>query len=585
MLVVMTTLIFVSFRIFSRFAAKFSAIKRIVIHTTDWDVGPWELARFDVAPNHISNTGCLLPGSRILTEVGYQDIEKLKPGDTVIGPTTHESVEVTHNHLRDIDEYIYKLSFALENTGSVSATYEHPFLVWRSPICDAPQKKDYCTTYSCRTRKYHKSRLTRSPVCAGDNLTAFDIKEALEWIPASKLKVGDFSALYLGSHSKTTGLNRDLLYVCGWYLAEGWTDTRSDSVSLAFNALTEFHYLEEVAAIVNAYGYPTRYRIRGSVAELTISGKFYKKVIDKVIFGLRSHTKFLSSEFMESSIEDQSALLKGYILGDGNERDDSVRISTVSEYLAHQMFILFARQGHIPSKLKGRPEREATILGRVVSCQQEYIVSYRKDSRYSLGFIADDYLLFPIKEIEKVHYQGPVCNLTVDKEEAYIVNSISTHNCPGITYHELIMPDGGVYKTLPYVEVSWHVGAWNPGSVAIAMSYKVSNEDGKDTYGPTREALKSTIIRAGELCLKFKLNPKQVVGHRELKGTGWFFKKGSRRLRKTCPGLQVNLDHLRRKVAVYMQLKLREKDLYWGKIDGIFGARSMKALNRWEDVP
>ena len=160
-------------------------------------------------------------------------------------------------------------------------------------------------------------------------------------------------------------------------------------------------------------------------------------------------------------------------------------------------------------------------------------------------------------------------------------NHISDTGCPAITYHDVIMKTGVVFHTLPYKEVSWHAGGYNSGSVAVALMYRCTDpETQKDRFHPTTNALKALVSHCGKLCLRFNLTPDRVLGHRELFGTGWFRNKhGSKRLRKTCPGLKINLDVLRKNIAEYMQIYLRLTGLYRGKIDGDFGHNSRKALD------
>jgi hypothetical protein len=54
--------------------------------------------------------------------------------------------------------------------------------------------------------------------------------------------------------------------------------------------------------------------------------------------------------------------------------------------------------------------------------------------------------------------------------------------------------------------------------------------------------------------------------------------KGSKRLRKTCPGKKVDLDKVRKNVARFMQIVLGANGLYAGKVDGLFGPKSNKAF-------
>ena len=159
-------------------------------------------------------------------------------------------------------------------------------------------------------------------------------------------------------------------------------------------------------------------------------------------------------------------------------------------------------------------------------------------------------------------------------------NHISNTGCAAITYHDVIMDQGTVFHTLPYREVSFHAGGYNTSSVAVALMYRCTDpKTGKDTFAPTTEALKALTAHCGKLCLKFGLTPNRIFGHRELKGTGWFrSKSGSKRLRKTCPGLQVDLDKVRRAVTEYMQIYLRIQGFYQGKVDGDFGKNTRKAF-------
>lgn len=160
-----------------------------------------------------------------------------------------------------------------------------------------------------------------------------------------------------------------------------------------------------------------------------------------------------------------------------------------------------------------------------------------------------------------------------------IWNHISKKGCPAITYHEIAMKDK-LYKTLDWEEESWHAGKWNKQSIAIAMMYKCT-KDGEDQLEPPDNMLKIVQTRCGDICLELGLTPDVVKGHRELEGTGWFWEKGSRRLRKTCPGKKVDLDLLRKNVAMYMQVKLLMAGLYKGKIDGDFGPKSKAALEAY----
>lgn len=115
---------------------------------------------------------------------------------------------------------------------------------------------------------------------------------------------------------------------------------------------------------------------------------------------------------------------------------------------------------------------------------------------------------------------------------------ISPEGIPAIAYSFFIMPNGIVYQTLAYEEISWHVGNWNKSCLGIVLAYKdEGNLPPQEQYDALIKLLKY---------LMNELNIDEVVGHRELEGTGYIINKyGQKDLLKTCPGMSIDLDQLR----------------------------------------
>jgi len=191
------------------------------------------------------------------------------------------------------------------------------------------------------------------------------------------------------------------------------------------------------------------------------------------------------------------------------------------------------------------------------------------------------YKLRKLSDIKRIVVHTTDADWSIETLAKYDINPnhISSSGCPKCTYHEVIMKNGMVYWCVPYEEITWHVGVWNPGSVGVALMYRCSDLNGKDVYAPREEAVRSLITRCNALCFKFGLSPSSVVGHRELKGTGWLPGKGSRILRKTCPGLKLNLDQLRTSIASRMQTVLRLNGYDGIEVDGIWGPISKMAFD------
>ena len=164
-------------------------------------------------------------------------------------------------------------------------------------------------------------------------------------------------------------------------------------------------------------------------------------------------------------------------------------------------------------------------------------------------------------------------------------NHISSTGCPGITYHYLIERNGQVDRTAPAESITWHAGNHNNSSLAVALIYKTDTqyELGKKSVPnvsetPTVEQMDKLLMLVTILCFQLGVSPVDVVGHRELEGTGFNMVNGKKVLRKSCPGRWVNLDQFRRDVASKMQSTMEVLGFYNSKVDGLWGPISEKAF-------
>lgn len=164
-------------------------------------------------------------------------------------------------------------------------------------------------------------------------------------------------------------------------------------------------------------------------------------------------------------------------------------------------------------------------------------------------------------------------------------NHISSSGCPSITYHFHIGKSGEVSRTADPTWVTWHAGGHNSDSLSICLAYKTdpAYETGKALVAPanrlpTMAQLNSLAELIVQLCIEFKIPPANVLGHRELIGTGFIFLKGHKALRKTCPGMSIDLNDLRTVLTKTLQENMKAKGLYLGTIDGKWGPKSEAAF-------
>jgi N-acetyl-anhydromuramyl-L-alanine amidase AmpD len=154
---------------------------------------------------------------------------------------------------------------------------------------------------------------------------------------------------------------------------------------------------------------------------------------------------------------------------------------------------------------------------------------------------------------------------------------ISKKGCPGFTYHFFVEKKGEVFYCEGMNKITWHAGNHNGNSIGICIRYRATGNPNP----PPEEQLDSTYRLLTHLCLQLGIDPDNIKGHRELKGTGYKIVKGVKKLRKTCPGMLVNMDKVRYIISMGVQKVLAKFDLYKGEIDGDFGPLSEAALIKY----
>lgn len=140
-------------------------------------------------------------------------------------------------------------------------------------------------------------------------------------------------------------------------------------------------------------------------------------------------------------------------------------------------------------------------------------------------------------------------------------NHISSKGCPCPTYQYYITRPGKVYKIAQEAYYTWHAGVglatrvlysipdWNRAAMAVCFAH---DPDVEPDLTPEQ-------YEVGELLIAHRavtrvIQSRDVRGHRELEGTG-YRPRHPEKLRKTCPGMGVDLDGIRLRVKL-LKLKL-----------------------------
>jgi N-acetylmuramoyl-L-alanine amidase len=114
--------------------------------------------------------------------------------------------------------------------------------------------------------------------------------------------------------------------------------------------------------------------------------------------------------------------------------------------------------------------------------------------------------------------------------EAFARYHVQEQGWPGVGYHYVIGQDGYIKKCHPAEIISYHASGYNSRSLGVCL---VGNFDEQK---PTRVQLDALIELLKQLMKAYGI--RNVIGHREVPHTN-----------KSCPGKNVNMDEIRKKLA------------------------------------
>jgi len=434
----------------------------------------------DVCPDAlIIPAHCLLPDTLIHTKNNLlKPIKEIKKGDWVI---THKNKwrKVEKVFKRPYNGKVYHIKPRNFSLGLIT-TPEHPFYAikthknchWSNGIC----KPSHLNLDDCK-EKYFKNykpewipaeKLERGDVLIYPRfLNVFKNKKIekinlKEIIKNNTLKTNLNEDIITPNGSKTTqiknfiSINKDFCKLAGYYLAEGYTNSR-DLIGFSFSAKEKKYIKEVIDLMKKVFGFNKKPKIRKSKENNGVEILFYSKILCNVFENL-----FYSSEKIKNA---STKKLPDWALG--LPQDLQVEIFrcwwrgdsgyTTSRWLINQMKIILLRLGIVPSiyvykkndynkqlkkfikerKIKARYDvysmRQLSFYEDKFNLLKETefkkIAKHNKNKDKKYGWIDDNYIYLPIYDIKIKNYKGEVYNLEVEKDNSYVSEFATIHNC------------------------------------------------------------------------------------------------------------------------------------------------------------
>lgn len=426
--------------------------------TTQFGEGRFDDVCLDFKPDIV----CVPPGTMITTPNGQQPIENINPGDRVI---THNgrAREVLSTMRRQHIGNVIKI-YPHNDNQCYTFTPEHPILAikskkrtWkerdvqdRHPISDAK----FIEAGKLSSGDYVLIPIYRPADTNSDFLLITDYLDQFVYNRKDKKIYPTGHKNYEKDNGipKHIDITKDFARLLGYYCAEG--SCSRGQIQLSFGTTEkENEYIEDVKQLIQSlFGLSSSIRKSKNSNEQSIScHSIILSNLMGMIVGIGAHNKKVPDCIWKSNNNNIiKSFLEGLIKGDGCYKPDTVSLCTVSETLARQVRMLFARIGikasihskiNKPTKLVKceRLSYDIECYGQFARLAHEFIGKHSElpsrksdDPKWidkgSIGWIEDDYIVVPIRRIRRESYCGQVYNLEVEQDNSY-VTGFSVHNC------------------------------------------------------------------------------------------------------------------------------------------------------------
>ncbi len=248
----------------------------------------------------------------------------------------------------------------------------------------------------------------------------------------------------------TIPLGPEFMRFAGYYLAEGSVGARGHVLQFSFSS-REQQFAEDVLRLLHVlFGLTGKKLWINNLCEVRVNSVVLCELMP-ALFGKTASAKRLPDWMLYLPEEKLAEWLKGFWRGDGNTDRDGFRFHTISEVLAYQVRLVLTRFGLFSSmscrkKTNIGPSRigQRMIIARhdcycikvggkslkrlseILGTEHPYI--QKRWCTYQRGKRSRNYLWLPIRSIERIPYDGEVCNIETEKQ-SYVLSNMAVHNC------------------------------------------------------------------------------------------------------------------------------------------------------------
>lgn len=407
----------------------------------------------DVAVMHnisdvVVNISCFPAKTKVVSEKGFQDIETIEPGDSVL---THMGryMPVVRKYERQYSGKLYTIH--VSNADTLSMTEEHPIRVIRREHANSLPGRNI------KSMIEHAEWIRVSDVCVGDYVV--DCVEKIDSVNAYEFNVWDSVKDESFEHFNKTRmkyrcengkikyncalsidefaahenikLDEDFAYVLGEWIA----DDSTHSMSVSFNKLDADLAETLRQKYERVFGQTAYIKEFDRHLEVNLKNPAVYSAFITDVCGEYSEGKRIPRAILSSNESIKRAFLAGYQAGDGcvlfhKQHATYVnRVRTISNGLAVDMKQLLVSLGYCPQIHDDDNSHGYNKNGRI------WTIEWR-DRRHAEGsngscrtWNVGNLIIARIFEIDVDDVECKVFNLEVEKDNSYATKTCLAHNC------------------------------------------------------------------------------------------------------------------------------------------------------------
>jgi len=376
---------------------------------------------------------CLWPETNIYTEKGIKHISELIVYDRVLSSDgTYNDVEAVVS--RNYNDDLYEIITWLSNI-PIKSSAEHGFLVFEEDKYLWKKAMDLSVGDVLVFPKKYKE----------DNILINILEFIKPYLNIRQVKnvVENDSLFKIQSNfkreenfiPKILKITPSLMKLFGLYLAEGSISmTKKDGIAFSFNS-NEKNLIEFVKnEMKKVFGLEAHdVTAKNCVDIKTI--KFYSSPVHWlffILFGTGARNKKIHSILLNQSKDNLIKLLLGEFLGDGSNEKSQLTFSTTSKNLAYAVRLLLSRIGILSSVRTSRVEYKITVSGiskenllKIFNLPFPELDRAHANETCSQN---NQYILLPIKSINKSNYNGKLVDIQVANTNDFIAENCVVHN-------------------------------------------------------------------------------------------------------------------------------------------------------------